>query len=255
MTRKKALVTGAGRGIGEAIARTLGNHSYDVGVHYHSSEDGARAVRDAIRATGGRAEVIQADLRQLADIERLFETFLVAFDTIDLLVNNAGVTRTRRFVEVDETFFNDVIATDLRGPYFCAQTAARAMINANTQGVIVNITSNQQDGCWPRASVYGPAKAALLKFTRHAAMELGPNGIRVVAVAPGYTPSHVSRVQGERPSSGLAARIPLGTYARREEIAEAVVYLASDAAAYITGTCLTIDGGALLPVLPENDYV
>ena len=151
-----------------------------------------------------------------------------------------------------ELTFDRMTAIDWKGLFFSSQEAAKRMIGRGTKGVIINISSNQVDGCWPRAAIYGPTKAAVSKFTRNAAMELAGYGIRMAAVAPGYTDV------GWAPDDirwEAAARLPFGRFASTREIAEAVAYLASPQAAYITGTTLTVDGGATLPVVAANDFV
>jgi NAD(P)-dependent dehydrogenase (short-subunit alcohol dehydrogenase family) len=251
MERKRALVTGAGRNIGRAIALHLAEVGYDVGVHYRSSEEGARDVCRRAEEVGARAIPLGGDIRNIDAIDAMFHQFVEAFGGIDLLVNNAGITRYRPFLEVTEELWHEVVDTDWKGSFFCAQRAARAMVEQGGGGVIINISSNQQDGCWPHANVYGPTKAALAKFTRNAALELAPHGIRVNAVAPGYTAEPGTH---RRLRSHIESRLPIGRFVEPVEVARAVAYLASDAAAAITGACLTIDGGALLPVVPENNY-
>ncbi|MBO4297172.1 MAG: SDR family oxidoreductase [Clostridia bacterium] len=258
MDRKIALVTGAGRGIGKGIAIRLAGAGYDVGVHYGASADGARDTARQCRALGARAEVFQADIRHVDEIHAMFGAFFQTFDHLDLMVNNAGVTRFQPFLEATEEMFDTVIGTDLRGTYFCAQAAARSMVEKGVKGVIINISSNHAQGCWPTASFYAAAKAGVDKLGRNIAMELAPYGIRVVTIAPGYT--HIP--ENDRPGAGgrpawidaISRRIPIGRIAEPEEIGDAVVFLASDGAGCITGTTLSVDGGALLPVVTENRF-
>ena len=257
MSRKIALVTGSGRGIGKGIAIELAKAGYDLGIHYSSSAEGAQDTAQKCRALGARAEVYQADIRHVAEIRAMFDAFFAAFGHIDLLVNNAGITRFQPFLEATEEMFDTVVNTDLRGTYFCAQAAARNMVENGVKGVIINISSNHAQGCWPAASFYAAAKAGVDKLGRNIAMELAPHGIRVVTVAPGYT--HIP--ENDRPGAGrpawidaISRRIPIGRIAEPEEIGRAVVFLASDGAGCITGTTLSIDGGALLPVVAENRF-
>jgi NAD(P)-dependent dehydrogenase (short-subunit alcohol dehydrogenase family) len=146
--------------------------------------------------------------------------------------------------------WDEVTAVDWKGTFFCAQRAARDMAATGRGGVILNVASNQKDGCWPTASVYGPIKSAIAKFTRNAAYELARHGIRVIAIAPGYT--DVGWPAGD-PIHAAKDRIPLKRFASPAEIARVIRRLASDEFAYMTGSCLDIDGGALLPVVTEND--
>lgn len=252
MERKCALITGASSGIGKGIAAVLARSGYDVGINYNHNRKGARDTLRLVEAAGGL--LLQADVSDMAQNAALMESFLSAFDRIDLLVNNAGITRFSPFLDVDESLFDQLISIDFKGAFFLTQEAARAMIDRGIRGRIINITSNHQDGCWPGATVYAASKAALLKFTKNCAMELAEYGITVNAIAPGYTViermgDHEVRYQEE------LRRLPLHQFLTPEEVGEAVVYLASESASYITGTCLNMDGGALLPVLVKNTYV
>lgn len=184
----------------------------------------------------------------------MFKKFFEHFDGIDVLVNNAGITRLVPFLEVNEKIWDEVVNTDFKGAFFCAQEAARKMVEKGTKGVIINITSNHSIGCWPNATLYGPAKAALDKLTKNMALDLAKYGIRVVAIAPGYTQLEWFTEKHRQYVAETSKRIPLQRFATPEEIGDAVVYLASEKAGYITGTTLFMDGGALLPVVPHNDY-
>lgn len=250
--RKKALVTGASRGIGAAIALTLAEHGYDVGINYYESPEEAEAIRAQAEAKGAKAVCFKADVGVLSEVHAMFDAFLEEFGKIDLLVNNAGISWYKPFLEVDEEFWTRITNVNWRGPYFCAQRAAQDMVAKGTKGQIINISSNHTFGCWPNATVYGSNKAALTKFTKNAAMELAPHGIRVNAIAPGYTdvgwdPAH--------PVYLAKTRIPMKRFAEPREIAQAVLFLESEYSTYITGECIKIDGGALLPVVPENDLM
>jgi NAD(P)-dependent dehydrogenase (short-subunit alcohol dehydrogenase family) len=251
MEQKNALVTGAGRGIGRAIALELGQNGYAVGVNYLHSKAGAQAVCDEIIAHGGKAMPLQADVGNCAQLSAMFEEYFTAFGPIDLMVNNAGLSKFYPFLEVTEEQWQELTFSDWKGAFFGTQYAARNMVEHNKQGVIINISSNHVDGCWPQANIYGPTKAALTKFGKSAAMELAPYGIRVITVAPGYTDVNWPK---DHPVQLAKPRIPLQRFAEPEEIAKIVAFLATDACSYMTGNCVTIDGGALLPILPENDY-
>ncbi len=247
---KTALVTGASRGIGRAIALALAEGGYDLGINYHRHEKEAHGVAAAVRARGKRALVVQADVGKMAEIDGMFDRFLAEFGHIDLLVNNAGVSMFMPFLDATEELWDTVTNVDWKGTYFCAQRAARDMVQRGRGGVIINMSSNQKDGCWPTASVYGPTKMAVAKFTRNAAFELARFGIRVIAIAPGYTDVGWPE---EDPIQAAKEKIPLKRFAAPEEIACVVRRLVSDEFSYMTGSCLDIDGGALLPVVTEND--
>lgn len=251
MRRKVCVVTGGGKGIGRAIAISMAKAGYDVAVNYRGSQAEAEDVCQIIENLGVKAAAIQADVGDVGQIQMLLEKVTEVFPKIDVWVNNAGISCEAYFLDTTEEFFDQVNRVDWKGVFFCSQFAAKHMVEHETKGVIINIASNQIDGCWPRASVYAPVKAAVAKFTKNAAMELSLKGIRMAAVAPGYTdvgwPEGDIRLQA-------AERLPLKRFATTEEVAQAVVYLAGDAAAYVTGSCLTIDGGATLPVVAANDF-
>ena len=247
---KTALVTGASRGIGRAAALRLAEVGYDLGINYRQNRKGAEEVARSVRKSKRRALVLQADVSKKAQIDSMFDSFFAEFGHIDLLVNNAGVSMFSPFLQVSEQLWDTVTEVDWKGTYFCAQRAARDMAESGRGGVIINMSSNQKDGCWPTASVYGPTKAAVAKFTRHAAFELARYGIRVIALAPGYT--DVGWPEGD-PIHEAKDKIPMKRFATPDEIARIISRLASEEFAYMTGTCLDIDGGALLPVVTEND--
>ena len=251
---KRAVVTGAGRGIGAAIARALGASGYRVGVNYRSSKAGAEAVLAGIRESGGDGILLPGDVSVPADMDAVFTSFVAAYGGVDLVVNNAGVTEFAPFLEMTEETFDRVVSTDFRGCYFVAQRGARQMVAQGGGGVIINIGSNHQSGCWPGASVYAASKAALNRLAGSLALELAPHRIRVNTIAPGYTEVENYRTADPAVWREISRRIPLGRLGDPDGVAQAVLYLASDAASYITGTCLVIDGGVLLPVVSENPY-
>ena len=255
MGRPIVFITGASQGIGAGIAREMSKAGYDVAINYNSSADKAMEVKAQVEANGARAVVIQGDISSLTDIDRMFEEFFAAFDHVDVMVNNAGVTRFSPFLEATPELFEALTNTDWRGSFFCAQRAARSMVEKGIKGTIINITSNHQVGCWPRASIYGPTKAALNKFTRNAALELAPYGIRMVSIAPGYTRVREPNPEWADRVEKLHKRLPLGRSCEPWEVGRACVFLAGEGGGYITGTCLDMDGGALLPVVPDNMYV
>jgi NAD(P)-dependent dehydrogenase (short-subunit alcohol dehydrogenase family) len=249
---KTALITGGAKGIGKQISKSLAEAGYDIIVNYRSDPEAAHSICSYAESLGVESMAVYADMARVEDIRNMYAMVLAKFEKIDLVVNNAGISSEVYFLDATEEMFDRMTAVDWKGLYFSSQFAAKSMIERNLKGVIINISSNQVDGCWPRATIYGPTKAAVDKFTKNAAMELSLKGIRMVAVAPGYTdvgwdPDDIRMEAKER--------LPLKRFATTEEIAQAVIYLASDQAAYITGTTLTIDGGATLPVVAANDFV
>lgn len=252
MNRKTALITGAAKGIGRQIALELAKAGYNIVVNYRSDRLAADEVCRQAEAWGAKALPIYADISVVEDIRKMYREAIGAFDHLDVVVNNAGISSEVYFLEATEEMFDRMTAIDWKGLYFSSQIAALHMVEKGIRGVIVNVSSNQVDGCWPRATIYGPTKAAVSKFTKNAAMELSQKGIRMVAVAPGYT--DVGWEPGDIRLEA-AARLPFKRFATTTEIARGVVYLASEDADYITGTTLTIDGGATLPVVAANDFV
>jgi len=252
MHQKTALVTGGARGIGKQISLDLAEEGYNIVINYHNDKEAACEICKTAREHGVESLAVYEDLGSVKDIEHMYQIAFDKFDVIDLVVNNAGISSEVYFLEATEKMFDDMTAIDWKGLFFSSQIAAKRMVEKNVKGVIINISSNQVEGCWPRATIYGPTKAAVAKFTKNAAMELSLKGIRMVAVAPGYT--DVGWEPGDIRLEA-AERLPFKRFATTKEIAQAVVYLASDKAAYITGTSLMIEGGATLPVVAANDFV
>lgn len=252
MQRRTALITGGAKGIGRQISLSLAKEGYNIVVNYRSDEKAAGELCEKAEEYGVESLAVYADMGKVSDIEQMYLQVFRRFDVIDVLVNNAGISNEVYFLEATEEMFDRMTAIDWKGVFFSSQFAARRMIEKNVKGVIVNISSNQVDGCWPRACIYAPTKAAVSKFTKNAAMELSLKGIRMVAVAPGYT--DVGWEAGDIRLEA-AKRLPFRRFATTEEIAQAVIYMASDKAAYITGTTLSIEGGATLPVVAANDFV
>ena len=245
------MVTGAAIGIGKAVAYKLAKTGFDIVVNYHSHEQEAQRLCAEIEKIGRKAYPIHADLAKMEELNAMFGRIDELNLNLDVLVNNAGVSESMPFLEVTQEHFDRITAVDWRGVFFCAQLAARRMIAAGIQGVIVNISSNHVEGCWPNSTVYAGAKSAVSKFTKNAALELARTGIRVAAIEPGYTA--VERFESED-FDRTKAKLPLGRFATAEEIAHAVLYVISDQAAYMTGNILRIDGAATLPVVAENDF-
>lgn len=249
MERKKALITGASHGIGQAVAVALAKAGYDVAVNYRKNADGAKKTARLIEKAGGKALLLQADVRSCEELEAMFDQYQQNFQTIDLMVNNAGVSEFYPLLEITEKQWERITFTDWKGTFFGTQMAARLMVKTKKPGVIINMGSNHVDGCWPKANTYAPSKAAVTRFGKSAAYELAPYGIRVLTLSPGYT----NVWPEDHPVQEIAPRLPFKRFAKPEEIADILVFLASDACNYMTGTTITVDGGALLPIYAEND--
>lgn len=239
------IVTGASRGIGAATAKLAARHGYRVCVNYTRDAEAARSVVADIRAGGGTAEAVQADVSSEDDVRRLFETAEHAVGPVRALVNNAGITGPiGPFSEADPAVFRRVLDINVLGTLLCAQAAVRHFAEAG-EGVIVNVSSvAATTGAAGEYVHYAASKAAVDGFTVGLAREIAGSGIRVVAVAPGSTLTDIHAAAGEpdRPRR-VRSRIPLQRLAEPEEIAEAIVWLMSDSASYVTGTVLRVAGG------------
>jgi NAD(P)-dependent dehydrogenase (short-subunit alcohol dehydrogenase family) len=245
-TTPSALITGSGTGIGRGIALTLAQAGYDIAIHYNSSRDTALSACAEIEAMGRQAVAIQADLSQHDGVCRLFEQYSQAYDRLDIFVNNSGITKGSRLLEMSEALFDQICQINWKGAYFAVQQAARLMTRWQQNGSIVIITSNQQEIVYQGTSAYGSMKAALRKFARHAALELAPD-IRVNVIAPGFTDTGSPRMGEKEPTYEV---IPMRRWCTPEEIGQAVLFLSSPHARSITGACIMMDGGASLKPMP-----
>jgi NAD(P)-dependent dehydrogenase (short-subunit alcohol dehydrogenase family) len=244
---KVALVTGAQQGIGRATALALARAGADVGVNYLDDEDAARALVRAIEAVGRRAALVQGDVAVPSQAEAM--TMAVARDLggVDVLVNNAGVFPRVPFLDMKEGDWDHVLDVNLKGSFFCAQAAARLMVQAKRGGAIVNLSSQAVRGA-PRGVHYSASKSGVIGMTRAMALELAPHGIRVNAVAPGLTDTAQPRYgHDEAQLAALARAVPLGRMAQPDEIADVIVFLASDDARYVTGQVVNVNGGSYMP--------
>lgn len=245
LREKTILITGAGRGIGEGLARDLGAQGARIGVHYLNEEAEARATCQAIRAAGGEAEAFQADLSSAAACHDLVRHTVERFGRLDVLINNAGLDPgLMDFFEVTEERFDQVLDVNLKGAFFCAQAAARRMVAQGGPGRIVNISSIHARVTLACRSVYVSSKGGLESMTRALAMDLAPHCITVNAIAPGFIEVERSRnaIPGyEREVIGNT--IPCGRVGLPSDISALAAFLASDEASYITGQVIVADGG------------
>ena len=242
---KIALVTGASRGIGAAIAAELAGQGATVIVNHRDSAGQAAAVVAQIVAAGGHAVAIQADVSKLDDAQRLVKETLDHFGRLDILVNNAGTTRDTLLLMMSEEAWDVVIETNLKSAYNCSKAALRPMFKQRS-GRIINITSVSGLAGQAGQTNYSASKAGLIGFTKAMAKEVGPRGITVNAVAPGFVPTTLTDVLTDEQKKLAIAATPLGRFAKPEEIAYAVAFLAGDRAAFITGQVLSVDGGLVM---------
>lgn len=242
LNEKVALVTGAARGLGRAIALELAAAGAKVVVNYAGSEAKAAEVVEQILAKGGEAFAVQADVGQADDVERLVKAALEEFGRIDILVNNAGIARDNLLLRMKEADWDAVLNTNLKGVYLCTKAVSKGMLKQRS-GVIINISSVVGIAGNAGQANYAAAKAGVIGFTKSMAKELAPRGIRVNAVAPGYIATDMTEILPEEVKNEIISRIPLGQVGKPEDIAQAVLFLASPAAGYITGQTLVVDGG------------
>lgn len=249
LTGKRALITGASRGLGYAIAVRFAEAGAAVAAHYRSGKESAQALAEHIRDAGGDALTVQGDVASPADVKEMFAEAEHHFGgPIDILVNNAGTYPLHPLLTAPIEEWQDVIDSNLRGTHLCTQLAAQRMSGGNGKaagGCIVNITSIEASRSAPSHSHYNAAKAAVVMYTKSAALELGPHNIRVNAVSPGLIWREGIEDAWPEGVSSYEKRAPLGALGMPEDIADACLFLASPSARWITGAELVVDGGML----------
>ncbi len=248
LDHKVAIVTGGSLGIGSGIVRRLAREGMYVALDYHKHDREANAIADEIRKNGGKALVIKADVSQVADVRRMVQQTVEEFGRLDVLVNNAGIEQPTPFTDVTEESFDRQIAVDLKGPYFAAQAAARQMIAQGGGGVIINISSVHEEVPMVGNAVYCAAKGGLRMLNRTLANELAEHNIRIVNIGPGAieTPINTQTLNDPAKKQELLAEIPLKRIGNPDDVANAVAWLVSDEASYVTGTTLFVDGGMMI---------
>ncbi len=242
-----AIVTGAGTGIGQAIADRLGSEGAKVVVDYVGKPDGAEETLRPIEQSGGEGEMVSADITRDDDVRRLVDAAWNRFGAADILVNNAGMEIESGFCDVTEADYDRVMSVNLRGAFFLTQAFVRRLRDTKKPGRIVNISSVHEDMAFPNFSTYCCSKGGLRMLMRDLAVELGPLGITVNNVAPGaiQTPINKALLADKPKLNALLAKIPLGRLGTPEDVAGLVAFLASEDAAYITGATFVVDGGLM----------
>lgn len=242
---KTAVVTGGSRGIGRAICLELAQQGANVVVNYSGSEQKAKDVVAEIKALGSKAVAVQANVADVDSVQALMQATLETFGSIDILVNNAGITRDNLLMRMKENEWDEVINTNLKGVFLCTKAVTRQMMKQRA-GRIINISSIVGVSGNPGQANYVAAKAGVIGLTKTTAQELASRNILVNAIAPGFIMTEMTEGLPEDIKETMLKQIPLAKLGQPEDIAKAVVFLASDSANYITGQTLHIDGGLVM---------
>lgn len=242
---KTAVVTGGSRGIGKAIAMKLAALGANIVINYNSNSASVDQVIKDIEELGVNAVKIQGDVSKFEDAEKIIKTAVSEFGSLDILVNNAGITRDGLILRMKEEDFDKVIDVNLKGTFNCTRHASQIMLKQKS-GRIINIASVVGIAGNAGQANYAAAKAGIIGITKSAARELASRGITVNAVAPGYIDTDMTHVLPEKTKEAILGSIPLKKMGKPEDVAEAVAFLASDSASYITGHILNVDGGMVM---------
>ena len=242
---KVAIVTGASRGIGRSVAIALAKAGAKVVINYAGNVVAAEEVKNIIEAAGGNAMLMQADVASDEAVAAMVKQTMDTFGSIDILVNNAGITRDGLLMRMKESDWDAVMNTNLKGVFMCTKAVSRVMMKQKT-GKIINMTSVVGIMGNAGQSNYAAAKAGVIGFTKSMAKELASRGITVNAIAPGFINTDMTAILSDEVKDTLATKIPVGRLGSPEDVAAAVLFLASDSANYITGQTLNVDGGMVM---------
>ena len=239
---KVAVVTGGGRGIGRAIVLALGREGIKVLINYRGKKESAFETLEELKKLGGEGEIYQADVSVEEEVEKMFNFVIEKWGKLDILVNNAGITKDNLLIRMKSEEWDQVINTNLRGVFLCTKSALKIMLKQRS-GRIINISSVVGlKGNIGQAN-YASAKAGIIGFTKAVAREVASRGITVNAIAPGFIKTEMTDVLSEEMKKKVLDEIPLGRFGDPEDVANAVKFLVSDEASYITGIVLNVDGG------------
>lgn len=244
---KVAIVTGGSSGIGQGIVDRYASEGASVVIDYFGNADAANQMKAKIESNGGKAIAVQADISKVSESQKLVDAAWDAFGKADILVNNAGIEKGSDFVDVTEADYDLVLNVNLKGPFFTTQAFVRRLLAANLPGRVINMSSVHEDMVFPHFASYCASKGGLRMLMRDLAVELGPKNITVNNIAPGaiITPINKGLLNDKAKLDPLLRNIPLGRMGTVEDVAGLAAYLASDDAAYVTGSTFIIDGGLI----------
>jgi len=237
-----AIVTGGGRGLGRAMASRLAAEGAKLVISYRSNDSAAEETAETVREAGAECELFKGDVSSPADVEALFKSVGDAFGRVDILINNAGITRDNLMMRMKEEEFDEVLRTNLKGTYLCTRAALRPMVRARW-GRIVNVSSVVGLVGNAGQANYAASKAGIIGFTKSVAREVAQRGITANVVAPGYVETELTGSLPEKVKDQIRDQVPAGRFGEPEEVAEVVAFLVGEAAGYVTGQTIAVDGG------------
>ncbi|NLC48402.1 MAG: 3-oxoacyl-[acyl-carrier-protein] reductase [Tenericutes bacterium] len=243
--KKVALITGASHGIGKEISIKMASEGYDIVINYNSDIKVAKETSEICKKLGAKVICIKANVSNYLEVEKMFEEVLNEFGRIDVLVNNSGITKDNLLLRMNESDFDDVISVNLKGTFNCIKQAIKPMMKAKS-GAIINMASVIGLVGNVGQANYAASKAGVIGLTKSTAKELAPRGIRVNAIAPGFIQTRMTDKLDDKIKDAILTNIPLNEFGTTEDIANTVVFLASENSRYITGQVINVDGGMVM---------